>query len=207
MLEGDAVERGALEAGELLGRPELAGGRDLLRPARRRRCRPGASRAISGLPERHVLEVGMERHGQRRGQRPRGRRPDDGVDLAAGQRRVDRRRVGGEPVAHIDRRAGVHRRTPPRPRPARCGRGCTSRPASGRGRRSPSRGSRKKPPGCGPRSRAPWSCRACPSGRSSRCARIARSAGRRTSARRRGRHPEPREPASPAFCGPVSRRP
>ena len=49
----------------------------------------------------------MEGDGHRRGQRPGSGGPDDGGDLAAGQRRIDGRRVRCEPVAHIDRRAGV----------------------------------------------------------------------------------------------------
>ena len=50
----------------------------------------------------------MKGHRQRRGQRPGRGRPDDGVDLAAGERRSDRLRVRGKPIAHIHRWAGVH---------------------------------------------------------------------------------------------------
>ena len=54
-----------------------------------------------------VFEVGVEGDGHGGGERPGGGGPDDGVDLAAGERGIDRRRVGGQPVAHIDGWAGV----------------------------------------------------------------------------------------------------
>ena len=42
------------------------------------------------------------------GQRPGRGGPDDGVDLLAGERRVERRGLAGERVAHVDAGAGVH---------------------------------------------------------------------------------------------------
>ena len=71
MLEGGALQHAALEARQFRGWAEVAcsddgggqfGGDDV--------------DLIAGF-QRHVLEVGMEGYGQRRGQRPRGRRPDD----------------------------------------------------------------------------------------------------------------------------------
>ena len=52
------------------------------------RARPIGARSPAG-GERHVFEVGMEGDGHRRGQGPRRGGPDDGVDLAAGERGVD----------------------------------------------------------------------------------------------------------------------
>ena len=49
----------------------------------------------------------MEGHGHRGRHRPRRRRPDDGVDFLACQGGSQCRRIARQPVADVDRRAGV----------------------------------------------------------------------------------------------------
>ena len=167
----------------------------------------GLCRGLGASASRDVFEVRVEgdRHG--RGEGPRSGGPDDGVDFAAGKRGIERPGVGGEPVAHVDRWAGVHLVfdfgfgkggavvDAPVDRLESAIDEALLEEAVERLQRA------------GLVVAAPWSCRACPSGRRRRCAQIARSAGRRISARRRGMHPGPQERASPAFCGQAVRRP
>ena len=102
MLESDAVEDGSLEAGELFGGAELAGCGHLLG-----QC-SGHEVDFAGFDfQRHVIEIRVECHGQRRGQRPRGGSPDDGRNLPPGKRGRNGGWIGRQPVAHVNRRAGV----------------------------------------------------------------------------------------------------
>src|SRR5215469_7660447 len=57
--------------------------------------------------ESYVVEVWMEGDGQGRRQRPGRRGPDDGGDIAAGESGADRPGIGGKPIAHVDRGAGM----------------------------------------------------------------------------------------------------
>ncbi len=101
MLEGDAIEGCAFEAGEFDRIFEVARGLHALSQFR------SDDVHIFAEFESHVLEIGMEGYGHRRGQRPGSGGPDDGVDFAAGERGCDGCRVAGELVADVDGGAGV----------------------------------------------------------------------------------------------------
>src|SRR6202012_3717156 len=58
--------------------------------------------------ERGVLDLRIEGDGHRGGKRPGSGGPDDRVDLAAGELRIDVFGRRGELVAHVDGRRGVH---------------------------------------------------------------------------------------------------
>ncbi len=117
VLEGDAVEHGAFEARDFLCVWNVDGGFDRfgqfggddVHIASHPCLRQGWGTHVHWLAgfERDVVEVRMEGNGERRGQRPRRCRPDDGKDVLAFERGRDCFRRACQLVAHVHGGAGV----------------------------------------------------------------------------------------------------
>ncbi len=103
-----ALEKGVLEGHTIQLRAlKSRNFRRLRQPAdhaRRLRQRLGndVNRAIRRILQRHIRQLGIERDRQRRRQRPRRGRPDDGVHRLPCQYRIDRRGIRRQPIAHVD---------------------------------------------------------------------------------------------------------
>ena len=104
VLEGDAVELRAGEAGDLGGVGEVAGGAGV----DGERFGDDVDVAI-GVPEGDVVELGVEGDGEGRGEGPGGGGPDDGENRGlARETGGNGGGVGGELVADVDGGRGVH---------------------------------------------------------------------------------------------------